>query len=111
MRARAAAHTILSRVPGSPLGLALLADACEVGGLVAELALTLEELAGRLPSRAEGGVRLGRVRELTQAGEQESRDAYVRALALAEPGSETRRETLLALADLDLARGDGARAE
>ena len=111
MRARAQAHALLAKVPGSPIGLALLADACELGHLDAELALTLEELAGRVPSRADVWVRLGRVREADDETATEARDAYVRALTLAEGGSEPRREALLALADLDIADGDGARAE
>ncbi len=110
MRARVLARVVLDRVPGSPFGLALLADACELGGLDAELALTLEELAERLGSRAEIWVRLARARQKTGAATAEVRDAYVRALAVAEAGSDARLETLLGLADLDLAGGDGARA-
>jgi len=111
MRARAAAKSVLERVPGSPIGLALLADACEMAGLDAELALTLEELATRVGSRAEVWVRLGRARLATLSPIEEVRDAYARALAVAEPGSEARREALLFLADLDIAHGDGARAD
>ncbi len=111
MTARRAAKAMLQRVPHSPLGLALLADACEAARLDAELALTLEELAARLPSRAEVWVRLGRARERVGSPLEESREAYLRALAVAEAGSEARREALLWLADLDLANGDGARAE
>ncbi len=111
MRARQAAKAMLQRVPHSPLGLALLADACEAARLDAELALTLEELAGRVASRAEVWVRLGRARERVGSPVDEARDAFLRALAVAEAGSEARREALLWLADLDLANGDGARAE
>jgi cellulose synthase operon protein C len=111
MRARAAARRVLSRAPDSPIGLALLADACDAGHLDAELALTLEELARRAPSRGEVWVRLGRARRTTGAPEDDVRDAFVRALAVSEGGSEERREALLELADLDLARGDAARAE
>lgn len=111
MRARQAAKAILARVPQSPLGLALLADACEAGHLEAELALTLEELAGRVASRADVWVRLGRARQRVGAPLEEARDAYLRALAVAEPGSDARREALLWLCDLDLHQGDGARAE
>ena len=49
MTARRAAKAMLQRVPHSPLGLALLADACEAARLDAELALTLEELADVAP--------------------------------------------------------------
>ncbi len=111
MRARAAARRVLARAPDSPIGLALLADACDAGHLDAELALTLEELAKRAPSRGEVWVRLGRARRLTGAPQDDVRDAFVRALAVAEGGSESRRDALLELADLDLAAGDGARAE
>jgi hypothetical protein len=111
MRARQAAKAILARVPQSPLGLALLADACEAAHLDAELALTLEELASRVASRAEVWVRLGRARERVGTPIDETRDAFLRALAVAEAGSDARREALLWLADLDLTNGDGPRAE
>ncbi len=111
MRARALAHAVLERLPGSPFGLALLADACELAGLDAELALTLEELAGRLASSADVWVRLGHARQKTGTPLEEVRDAFVRGLAVAEAGSESRRDALLALADLDLSQADGARAE
>lgn len=111
MTARRAAKAMLQRVPHSPLGLALLADACEAARLDAELALTLEELAVRVASRAEVWVRLGRARERVGSPTEETRDAFLRALAVAEAGSDARREALLWLADLDLANGDGARAE
>jgi len=119
MRARSSAHALLLGVPGSPLALALLADACEAAGLDAEAHLTLEELALRAPSRAEVWLRLGRARRrtlatqatTTTAGREEVRDAFARALAVAEPGSAERIAALLALADLDLYAGDGARAE
>jgi len=111
MRARAAAHRVLARAPDSPIGLALLADACEAAHLEAELAMTLEELARRAPSRAEVWLRLGRARGATGAATDEVRDALARALAVAEPGSAERRDALLELADLDLEQADGARAE
>jgi cellulose synthase operon protein C len=109
--ARAAARRVLERVPDSPLGLALLADACEAGHLEAELAVTLEDLARRAPSRAEVWVRLAEARGATGASVDEVRDAFVRALAVAESGTEARLDALIGLADLDLVRGDGARAE
>lgn len=111
MTARRAAKAMLQRVPHSPLGLALLADACEAARLDAELALTLEELAGRVAARAEVWVRLGRARERVGSPLEDTRDAFLRALAVAEAGSEARREALLWLADLDLSNGDGARAD
>ncbi|MGH7435635.1 MAG: dynamin family protein, partial [Polyangiaceae bacterium] len=111
MQARAAARRVLERAPGSPFGLALLADACEAAHLDAELALTLEELARRAPSRAEVWLRLGRSRMATGTPADEARTAFLRALAVAEVGSSVRVEALLALADLDLAAHDGGRAE
>lgn len=111
MRARAAAHRVLERAPDSPLGLALLADACDAAGLDAELALTLEELSQRVPSQAEVWLRLGRARRATEAPPADVRDALVRALAVAEGGSDERRAALLELTDLDLAQGDEVRAE
>lgn len=109
--ARAAARRVLARAPDSPLGLALLADACEAASLEAELALTLEELARRVPSHAEVWVRLGRARAATLAPAEEVRDAFARALAVAESGSDARRDALVGLADLDLSLGEGKRAE
>jgi len=111
MLARALAHAVLKRLPGSLLGLALLADACEAAGLDAELALTLEDLAELAGSSAEVWLRLARARQKTQVPADEVRDTLVRALAVASPGSDARREALFFLADLDLAQGDGARAE
>ncbi len=111
MAARAAAHRVLAHAPDSPLGLALLADACEMAHLDAELALTLEELSRRAPSSAEVWVRLARAREATGSPPEEVRDPFVRALAVAQSGSDARLDALLGLADLDLGQGDGARAE
>jgi GTP-binding protein EngB required for normal cell division len=111
MAARAAAHRVLGRAPDSPLGLALLADACEAARLDAELTMTLEQLAARVPSKAEVWARLARARRSTQGAPAEVRDAFVRALAVAEAGSDSRREALLGLADLDLEEGEASRAE
>jgi GTP-binding protein EngB required for normal cell division len=111
MGARAAARRVLTRAPESPIGLALLADACEAAHLDAEFAMTLEELARRAPSRPEVWVRLGRARSATGATTDDVREAFVRGLAVADSGSESRRDALLGLADLDLAQGDSARAE
>ena len=109
--ARAAAHRVLAKAPNSALGLALLADACDAAHLDAELAMVLEDLARRAPSRAEVWVRLARARRATGAPDTDTQDAFARALSVAEPGSEERADALLSLADIDLARGDGPRAE
>lgn len=111
LRAEAAAKLVLERVPGSVLALALLADARAAAGLTTELAATLEELARRVPSRAEVWARLGAARLALGEPRASVRDAYIRALGVATPGSEVRRESLLALSDLDLEEGDVARAE
>src|SRR5258708_30597397 len=73
--------------------------------------MTLEELARRAPSRPEVWVRLGRARSTTGAAPDDVREAFVRGLAVADSGSESRRDALLGLADLDLAQGESARAE
>ncbi len=109
--ARACARRLLERAPASPIGLALLADACDEARLEAELLLTLEELARRAPARAEVWVRLGQARRASGAASDEVRDAWLRALAVAEAGSVARLDALLALADLDLAEQEGSRAE
>ncbi|MGA2448989.1 MAG: dynamin family protein [Polyangiaceae bacterium] len=109
--ARAAARRVLTKAPNSALGLALLADACDAAHLDAELAMVLEDLARGAPSRAEVWVRLARARRGTGAPDTEIQDALSRALSVAEPGSEERTDALLALADIDLARSDGPRAE
>ena len=111
MRARAAAHAILGRVPASPHGLALLADACEAAGLDAEAELTLEELAKRTASEPDVWNRLGHARKRTGGPADEVRDAFVRALTVAQPASAEAKEAVLALADLDLDLRDPARAE
>ena len=111
MGARTAARRVLAQAPDSPLGLALLADACEMAHLDAELALTLEELARRAPSQAEVWIRLARARRATGGPAEDVREALVRGLAVAESGTEARINALIGLADLDLAEGDGARAE
>jgi len=109
--ARAAARRVLARAPRSPIGLALLADACEAADLHAELCMVLEELSERAPSRAEVWVRLGRARLRTGAPPQDVRRAFAAALSVADPGSEERSDSLLALADIDLANSDPHRAE
>ncbi len=111
MRARLAAKRIVERTPDSLLGLALLADACEGAALHAELVQTLEYLALRIPTNANVWLRLGRAR--SEVGDDVSliHDAFVRALTVADYGSDERRAAIFELADIDLARGDGARAE
>jgi tetratricopeptide (TPR) repeat protein len=111
LRARAAAHLVLARVPNSPFGLALLADACALGRLDAELLATLEALAQRLPQRPDVWARLAEARKITGAPVEDVREAWLAVLPLTDPSIPLRRDALLALADLDLSQGDGARAD
>ncbi|MFO0667137.1 MAG: dynamin family protein [Polyangiaceae bacterium] len=111
MRARTAAHALLRKAPGSPTGLALLADACELGGLEAELTLTLEELARRMPDRGNVWLRLARARASAGSPDGDVRDAYLKALASAQDDAQVRKHAVLGLADLDITRGDGRTAE
>lgn len=114
-RARAAARRILDRVPHSPIGLALLADACEGAGLDAELEDALGLLARVAGSSPDVWLRLGRVRIRVNAPPKEVREAVLRALAWSDdPDPERRwsaRQARLLLADLDLFEGNPVRAE
>lgn len=110
-RARAEAQQVLARVPGSPLALAVLADASEAAGLVEEALRLFEDLSRRLPFRASVWLGLARMREAAGAPAELSEQAYARALALARPGEEERRAALFGLTDRALAAGDPARAQ
>lgn len=105
--AREQARALLARVPGSPLGLALLADAAEDAWLDAEAAEALAGLAKHVPWRADVWLRLGLARE--RAGLPEAREALERATSAPEAPEAVRR-ALLALCDRDLAAGDPTRA-
>ena len=111
MAARAAAHRVLAQAPDSPLGLALLADACETAHLDAELALTLEELARRAPSSAEVWVRLARARQATGGPPEEVRDPFVRALAVAGVRERRTRSTPSSASPISTSRRETARAQ
>lgn len=108
LEAREHARAILAEVPGSPLGLALLADAAEDAWLDHEAAGALSELSRQVPWRADVWLRLAR------AGRRIEwpyvREALERA-ASAPDERDAAREALLELCDLDLAAGDPARAE
>ncbi|MBI2390661.1 MAG: dynamin family protein [Deltaproteobacteria bacterium] len=114
-RARAAARRILDRVPHSPIGLALLADACEGAGLDAELEQALAELARVAGSSPDVWLRLGRVRTRVGAPGREVREALTRALAWSDDLDPEKRwsarQARLLLADADLADGNPVRAE
>jgi len=114
-RARAAARRILDRVPHSPIGLALLADACEGANLDAELEDALGLLARIAGSSPDIWLRLGRVRTRVGAPTREVREALVRALAWSDDLDPEKRwsarQARLLLADLELAEGNPVRAE
>lgn len=109
MLARTHAKGLLAIVSGSPIGLALLADAAELAGLDDEAAEALAELSRAMPWRADPWLRLARAREAIGAPDGEVRDALERA-ASAPEGADAQREALVALADRDLAAGDAERA-
>lgn len=117
--AREHARAILMKVPGSPLGLALWADAAERAWLDSEVVEALEELAQAVPWRADVWLRLGRagMRLAHQEEDGEERGARMHsareALERAASAPDERaasRLALLDLCDLDLAAGDPARA-
>lgn len=105
--ARDHARTILAALPGSPLGLALWADAAEDAWLDHETAAALSELVKRVPWRADVWLRLAQAgRRIDWPG---AREALERA-ATAPDERDAARVALLELADQDLAAGDAARA-
>jgi GTP-binding protein EngB required for normal cell division len=117
-RARVAAKRVLDRAPWSPIGLALLADACEGAGLDAELEETLVALARVAGGSPEIWLRLGRVRIRVGAPDREVREPLIRALSWDDdPDPERRwsaRRARLLLASRELEEpgaGRAARAE
>jgi GTP-binding protein EngB required for normal cell division len=114
-RARAAAHRLLERAPRSPVGLALLADACEGAGLDAELEATLADLAKLAGASADVWYRLARVRVRVGARSNEVREALVAAIgADDDPAPQARaavRAARLMLVDWEIGEGQPARAE
>jgi small GTP-binding protein len=108
LEAREHARAIVSALPDSPLGLALLADAAEDAWLDHEAANALSELSRKVPWRADVWLRLAR------AGRRIEwpyvREALERAAA-APDERESARQALIELCDMDLAAGDPARAE
>lgn len=115
LEAREHARDILDRVPGSPLGLALWADAAEVAWLDHEVVEALTALAEQVPWRADVWLRLGRAHlriaqaEAASGADSAGRDALERAVSAPEE-REAARLALLDLADLDLRAFDHARA-
>ncbi|HEU4404264.1 MAG TPA: dynamin family protein [Polyangiaceae bacterium] len=103
------ARELLERVPGSPVGLLLAADAAEAAWLDEFAARYLAELAERVPWQPEVWLRLGLARLRVQGDAPEAREALGRAAA-ADDTPLVRGWAVAALADLDLAQGDPARA-
>jgi len=114
-RARSAARRILDRAPRSPIGFALLADACEGAGLDAELEEALATLARMAGASPQVWLRLGHVRKRVGASPREIREAFTRAVTWDDDTDPERRATAraarIALADVELAEGSPARAE
>lgn len=109
LEARRHARELLSKAPGSPLGLALLAESCEKAFLYDEAAEALRQLCTTAPWRAELWVSLGEMLERAGAPLEEVSRAYQNALEPDCPAS-VRRDALLKLADIDLVCGDPWRA-
>lgn len=109
LAAREHALRLLQKVPKSPVGLAILVDACESLWLDEEAAGALRRLCESAPWRGELWVRLATV--LARLGEPPEELARVLENAL-EPDMDpaARRSALLSLTDLDLALGDVWRA-
>ncbi len=107
LEARAAARALLARVPGSPVGLALWADAAEACGLHDEVVEALSQLVEQLPWRQEVWLRLGQA--ALRSGSARARMALERAAAGTDDPSVA-RQALLLLADQDIAADDTARA-
>jgi tetratricopeptide (TPR) repeat protein/GTPase SAR1 family protein len=107
LEARQAARALLTKVPSSPLGLALWADAAEVAWLDDEVVEALSQLSQVLPWRADVWLRLGRAG--LRVAWPEARAALEKAVS-AEEDREASREATLALCDLDLGLGDAERA-
>jgi small GTP-binding protein len=107
LEAREHAREMLAKVPGSPLALALWADAAERAWLDHEVVEALGALAKTVPWRADVWLRLGRAAQ--RLGRTDAREALERAASASEE-RDASREALLDLCDLDLAAFDVARA-
>lgn len=107
LEARERAREILAEVPGSPLGLALWADAAEDAGLDHEATSALSELAEHVPWRADVWLRLGQAQ--TRMRDPRAVESFERA-ANAPEERESAQLALLELCDIDLRTGDPNRA-
>ncbi len=105
--ARESARGILVAIPGSPLGLALWADAAEATWLDHEVVEALDALSRIVPWRADVWLRLGRAGLRSEW--PGARDALERAASAPDERAASRR-ALLDLADLELAANDPVKA-
>src|SRR5262249_46164625 len=94
LEAREYARDLVAKVPGSPLGLALWADAAADAWLDHEVVVALAELAPMVPWRADVWLRLGRAGLRTEWSG--AREALERAVSAPEERDASR----LALFDL-----------
>ena len=116
--ARDHARAIVQRVPGSPLGLALWADAAEAAWLDDEALEALSELAEIVPWRADVWLRLGRtaLRLMRHAEAEQASSLLARARSAFERSAAAPDERpsarlgLFELCDLDLEIADPTRA-
>ncbi|MCS6900600.1 MAG: dynamin family protein [Myxococcales bacterium] len=103
------ARELLAKVPRSPIGLLLAAEAAERAFLDDQAVLFLSDLAEVVPWAPEVWLRLGRAKLRAGHEAHEVRDALSRAVA--DPrGGEVAVAAAVLLADLDLAAGDPRRA-
>lgn len=109
LEARAHARELLDKAPGSPLALALLAEACEKARFYDEAAAALRTLCAAAPWRGELWLSLADMLDHAGAPSDEVGRACQSALGPDCPAS-VRSAALLKLADLDLAAGDPWRA-
>ncbi len=105
--ARAHALALLEEVPASRVGLALWADAAESMFLDNEVCEALERLVALIPFRADAWLRLASARSRLGL---DPGAALERAAETGEPTAASDQARLW-LCDLDLVRGDAARAE
>lgn len=103
------ARELLAKVPRSPIGLLLAADAAEQAFLDDQAAQLLGELAEVVPWAPEVWLRLGRAKLRAGYDPHEAREALSRALVDARHSEPAARAAVL-LADLDLAQDDPRRA-
>jgi small GTP-binding protein len=103
------ARELLAKVPRSPIGLLLAAEAAEQAFLDDQAVQFLSELAEVVPWAPEVWLRLGRAKLRAGYDAHEVRDALSRAVADPRAGDAAVAAAVL-LADLDLAQDDPRRA-